>query len=236
MKKIVLIIAFPLFFGTIQGQNNVVSVIGASKNIGAGHSEATLFLDSIKEKRHLYGLGPIEYVKGEIVILNGKAYSIRVDSTGQKTAVSTGFDIKATFLVSANVKKWKKIPLSQGFSTTKQFQTALAKIAFEQGIDTSKAFPFRLAGTLKNAPCHVMNMTKETGYNSEDLAKSKLKFSVLPDEKIEIIGFYSTKHQGVFTPNSAFVHLHFLSKNKDKGGHIDEFISDPNSLILFLPK
>jgi acetolactate decarboxylase len=236
MKKLVIIIAFLLFFSTVQAQNNFVNVIGASKNISAEHSEATLFLDSIKNKRHLYGLGPIEHVKGEIIILNGKAYSIKVDATGQKTEVTTGFDRKATFLVSANVKKWKKIPLSQGFSTTKEFQTALAKIAFEQGIDTSKAFPFRLVGTLKNAPCHVMNMTKETGYNSEDLAKSKLKFSVPLDEKIEIIGFYSTKHQGIFTPSTAFVHLHFLSKNKDKGGHIDEFIADPNTLILYLPK
>jgi acetolactate decarboxylase len=38
---------------------------------------------------------------------------------------------------------------------------------------------------------------------------------------VEIIGFFSTEHKGVFTHHDSFLHMHLITKDKEKMGHLD---------------
>jgi len=49
-----------------------------------------------------------------------------------------------------------------------------------------------------------------------------------------MIGFFSTKHKGVFTHHGSFLHMHLISEDESKMGHLDNLgIEEMKS---FLPK
>lgn len=60
---------------------NQVKIVGEMKNVmKKGQLYGNINLDTIADKTYLYGLGPVEYLAGEVVIVNGKAYKSTVVS------------------------------------------------------------------------------------------------------------------------------------------------------------
>jgi len=55
----------------------------------------------------------------------------------------------------------------------------------------------------------------------------------LNNEEVEIVGFFSTEHQGVFTHHDSFLHMHLITKDKSLMGHLDELELD--KVTLYLP-
>ena len=56
----------------------------------------------------------------------------------------------------------------------------------------------------------------------------------LTNENVEIVGFYSTKHQGIFTHHDSFLHMHLITTDEQKMGHLDAV--QLKEMKLFLPK
>jgi hypothetical protein len=54
------------------------------------------------------------------------------------------------------------------------------------------------------------------------------------NEDAEIIGFFSTEHKGVFTHHDSFLHMHLITKDESKMGHLDEL--KIGKMKLYLPK
>ena len=56
-----------------------VKIVGQMKDVmKKGKLFGNINLDTIENKEHLYGLGPIEYLTGEILIIDGKSYQSNV--------------------------------------------------------------------------------------------------------------------------------------------------------------
>jgi len=54
--------------------------------------------------------------------------------------------------------------------------------------------------------------------------------------KGDIIGFFSTEHQTVFTHHDTYIHIHFINSERTEMGHIDDLSFDGKSKIkVFLP-
>ena len=52
-----------------------------------------------------------------------------------------------------------------------------------------------------------------------------------------MLGFYSQKHQGIFTSMDSYLHIHYLLSNKYQAGHLDEVVFDKATPIrLLIPK
>ena len=54
----------------------------------------------------------------------------------------------------------------------------------------------------------------------------------LNDEDVAILGFFSTAHQGIFTHHDSYVHMHLITKDASKMGHLDEL--EIGQMKLFL--
>ncbi len=53
-------------------EKHTVEVVGEMRNVmWKGELEGIISIDSLKDYPHLYGLGPLEYLKGEILIIDG---------------------------------------------------------------------------------------------------------------------------------------------------------------------
>lgn len=224
---------FSLMHGTIQAQKNTheVNIVGEMKNVmWKGELYGRIDLDTIANKTHLYGLGPVEYLAGEILIMDGKAYKSTVVSDTSMNVEET-YAIKAPFFGYANISKWNEQSLPVNIQTIEQLETYLDRLTK----DAPRPFIFKLSGTVERATIHIVNLPKGSTVRSPDEAHRGQVNYTLRNEPSDIIGFFSTEHQAIFTHHDTFLHMHLITANKQKMGHVDEVLFKKGSMSLYLP-
>lgn len=207
-----------------------VQVVGAMKNVmWKGELGGCIYLDTISNKKGLYGLGPESYLTGEILIANGQSYVSHVTSDSTMSVQKT-FDASAPFLVYAHVNEWHKVELPKVVKTIQDLEAFIN----EKTSTYKQPFAFTLSGRVESAVIHIQNLPKGTKVSSpEEAHQSQMKYN-LENEIVDITGFFSTVHQGIFTHHDSFLHMHLITGDESKMGHLDEIIID--HLTLYLPK
>jgi acetolactate decarboxylase len=219
------------FISTAQQTTNEVKIVGEMKNVmWKGQLYGNIKLDTIYNKTNLYGLGPVEYLSGEILIIDGKAYkSTVVSDTTMK--VEETYDIKAPFFGYANISRWTQQTLPDSIHTMQQLEQYLDKVTKS----SPRPFMFKLSGTVEQATIHIVNLPKGSKVSSPNEAHNGQKNYELINEPSEIIGFFSTNHKAVFTHHDTYLHMHLMTTNLQKMGHLDEVLFKKGTMKLYLP-
>ncbi|HMP30990.1 MAG TPA: acetolactate decarboxylase, partial [Saprospiraceae bacterium] len=180
---------------------------------------------------YLYGMGPLEYLSGEITIFDGKAYksTVLTDST---MIVEETFAVKAPFFGYGRVKKWKQIKLPSEINSMSSLENYLEK----NTKSSKRPFFFKLHGEITYAKIHIMNLPKGTEVTSPDIAHNTQVDYHIENVDSDIIGFFSTDHKTIFTHHDTYLHMHLITKDRQKMGHIDDLIINPKKVLLFVPK
>ena len=214
-----------------QKTNNEVKIVGAMKNVmWKGQLYGNIYLDTISNKQHLYGLGPIEYLTGEILIIDGKSYKSTV-STNTTMKVEETYTIKAPFLGYANIEKWTEQNLPDSIETNQQLETYLDKITKS----SKRPFMFKLTGIVESATIHIVNLPKGATVSSPDEAHKGQTNFYLENEQVEIVGFFSTEHKAILTHHDTFLHMHLITSDRKKMGHLDPLLLKKGTGKLYLP-
>ena len=153
----------------------------------------------------LYAIGPLERGRGEVSIYDSVPLISEVRD-GQ-TDVSIDLSRRAAFLVYAIVENWRRVTLRKPIDGEQQLEEQLLPFAVESGIDVDRPFPFLVHCHMAQATFHVLSNQSEGEYSPELHEKAKVRFSIA-DQTVEIIGFYSRRHRGVFTPRDSDFHMH----------------------------
>ncbi|AOW22018.1 alpha-acetolactate decarboxylase [Urechidicola croceus] len=207
-----------------------IQIVGAMKNVmWNGQLEGVIKLDTIKNKKGLYGLGPVSFLSGELLINDGKTYISKVlsDST---MSVEKNNNISAPFFVYGNVNEWLVNKLPKNIHTIKDLEFFIDQKTKE----AQKPFAFKLIGKITNAQIHIQNLPKGTKVSSPKQAHQGQTNYNLYNEDVEIIGFFSYEHKGVFTHHDSLIHLHLITKDEQKMGHLDRVVF--SDMKLYLPK
>lgn len=180
----------------------------------------------------LFRNGPLGRMQGEITVLNGKPFGASVNEKGEGV-VQENWKIEAPFFVYANVQKWKSYKFNVEVKNLDDLQKAIAQISQQNGYDLQQSFPFRLVGNIAQLTTHiVMPRSPEiVGYQPN---KNQANYD-LSNQKGELLGFYSEKNQGIYTPKNSYIHVHFVSKDQKIMGHIDKIQTESGELKLYLP-
>jgi len=195
-----------------------VKIVGAMKNVmWKGKLGSRIDLDTISDKNGLYGLGPVSCLKGELLINDGKSYMSKVKPDSTMTVDKT-FDVSAPFFVYANITEWNEIDLPPNIKSIQD----LEKFIDKKTTDYKRPFPFKLEGEVSKVIIHTQNLPEGTKVSSPDEAHLGQTNYGLTNEETEIIGFFSTEHKGVFTHHDSFIHMHLITKDESKMGHLDE--------------
>lgn len=207
-----------------------VKIVSAMKNVmWKGELQGKINLDTIADKNGLYGIGPVSYLSGELLINNGNSYVSKVTSD-TTMIVEKQFKVEAPFFVYANVTEWTQIELPSSIKTVKDIETFVD----EKTKTFKRPFAFKLAGTIKSATIHIQNLPKGSKVSSPKEAHQGQTNYELANEEVEIIGFFSTEHKGVFTHHDSNIHLHLITKDEQSMGHLDAVVIE--NMTLFLPK
>ena len=216
---------------TAQQKTNAVKIIGQMKNVmWKGELYGNINLDTIANKTNLYGLGPVEYLSGEILIIDGKSYKSTVVSDSTMKVEET-YKIKAPFFGYANISKWTEQILPDSIPSIQQLEQYLDKISKT----LPRPFLFKLFGTVDQATIHIVNLPKGAKVSSPDEAHNGQINYELNNEQSEIIGFFSTKHKAIFTHHDTFLHMHLITIDRKKMGHLDEVLFKKGTMKLYLP-
>lgn len=226
------IIVFMQISSFVFAQNNQVKNIGSMTDMGKENFAPHIKLDTIANKKHLFGMGPYGRMQGEISVFDGKPFYSSVDETG-RGIVSANWEIESPFFVYANVENWNEYVVSTEFNSLENIQKMVAETAQKHGYDLKKPFPFRIVGTFQNMTTHIVmpRSAEIKGYQAE----KKQADYVLENQQGELLGFYSENHQGIYTPKNSFIHVHFLSEDAATMGHLDKITQARADFRLLLP-
>lgn len=207
-----------------------MQIVGAMKNVmWKGELGASINLDTISNKTGLYGIGPESYLTGELLINDGKSYVSHVTSDSTMS-VEKRFDVSAPFFVYTNVNTWNKIDLPADIKSIQDIQEFID----QNTKDFKRPFAFKLKGLAANAIIHSQNLPSGMKVTSpEDAHQGQTNFT-LQNEEVEIIGFFSTEHKGIFTHHDSYLHMHLITTDESKMGHLDEL--EIGEMKLYLPE
>jgi acetolactate decarboxylase len=104
----------------------------------------------------------------------------------------------------------------------------IAQSASELGFDVNRPFPFLIEATPAHATFHVLDKRDGLPHTPELHEKAKVRF-VLQRQPVEVIGFYSNRHRGIFTPPDMNIHMHFRTRNRQISGHLEKIQLQPGA-------
>ena len=244
---VVLLMALVTAYAAIVGakKEGLVEYVGAQKDIFvSGKASSVVSLEDLAGRKGLYAMGPIDGLDGEITVFDSIPYITKV--RGSDYVADNTWKHGAFFLVWTEQAAWKDVPVPgtvKGYVDLQNFVKAQAQAA---GIDVTKPFPFLLAGTPVEIKWHInVDRTGGKPITNELFVKSKEPF-VTKNEPVDIIGFYSESHSGVFLSQYApaikegsgmrnAIHIHLVSRTSKAAGHIDD-ITFGEGMVLRLPK
>jgi acetolactate decarboxylase len=196
-----------------------------------GELAGLIRLDTISPSDHLYGIGPMEGLRGEILVFDGIPYISRVvDGVRMKVDINSG--ISAPFFAHARIPGWQEVVLPDSIRDLSGLEKFLDKLRENDDRPTL----FRLKGHFHTADIHVVDLPEGTIVRSPDDAHRGLRRYVSSGGlKADVLGFYSRRHKSIFTHHDTNIHLHLIDDSRQWMGHVDTLGFDAGQVTLMLP-
>lgn len=141
----------------IEGPGYALRFIGSMREaIMLGQRDARLDLRTLRGRPHLFGLGPIEGLTGEVTIVDSRPSLARVGPDGGMR-VEESFDAGVPFLVWAEVwGGWRTVPVPDAVRSYPELEAFVGEAGRAAGL--ARAFPFTVSGSLARVDLHVVNL------------------------------------------------------------------------------
>lgn len=236
-------IILPIFFAGLflqraNGQEGVkVNFAGAMMKIRQGDLSAAVMIDTLP-KEHLYAIGPVENLQGEIMVWDGKPFKAAMMPDRKQPYVEKApANLKAIFLVYAKVPAWDTLVIREPVADIAALERLIGQYALQHGTDTSQAFPFLLFGRISKGLGHIQMLDTATTAITPTVGDDAKVLLPVENQRSQFVGFYSHHHRRVFTHHNRFIHIHYRLFNKYHAGHLDEVAFDKGEpVMLLLPR
>lgn len=190
-----------------------------------------LDLRTLAGRRHLYGLGPLAGMRGEVTIADGRPALARV-AAERAIAVEATFEAGVPFFVWAEVPSWQRQRVPPEVRSFEDLERLVPKAAAAAGLDPDRPLPFLLLGSETAIEFHILNRAAGAGDGMQEHRKLQETFEV---EQVEatLVGFHSFQHRGVFTPRDSNIHVHFQTSDNTRSGHVQKLQLGSDAILAF---
>lgn len=204
-----------------------VVVTGAMRNtMFNGQLAGLIGMDSLA-RPGMYGLGPLDHLRGEVMLWDGVPFTSHATSDSTMSVVIDRM-ASAPFFVHAPVTGWMEVPIPDSITHLPQLDAFLTARYAGEG----RPLAFTLSGRVAHAEIHVMDLPPGSVVRSPDDAHQGRKTHVRNVIDADLLGFFSTRHKAVFTHHDTNIHMHLISKDRAWMGHVDALAFDPRSVRL----
>jgi alpha-acetolactate decarboxylase len=205
--------------------------------VETGDASGVIKLGTVAAAKGMYGVGALAGMRGEILLWDGKLLVSRGDSHKGKTEAPAATDEAALF-IQGLVKAWVEVRVPSAM-TQPEFEAFVVESATEQGIDSSKAFPFAVRSDKLTLTWHVVSGTaRSAGHGIAAHKQGHAQSRVFRESGASgvLLGFYTgAALEGIASHPGERFHVHFADPGFSVSGHVDEY-RVPDAAILLLPR
>ena len=202
----------------VQHRSWCVEWFGSQGDFIAGKAMEPISLERFANLNGLYAVGPLEQGRGEVSIFNSMALISKFENGVVR--IDQGFCHRAGFLVYGSIENWGDATILRPGNSEEDLTEQLLTLAVSNGIADDAPFPFLIHGRIDHAKLHVLCNQSNGKYGPELHEKGKVRFEI-EQESVEIIGFYSRHHHGIFTPRDSDLHMHIRTWDNRLAGHVE---------------
>ena len=202
--------------------------VGAQRDVLGGDVEGKVDLRSLTQQPHLYALGPRAGVSGEITVFDGEPSVARV--VDRQVHVTADADHAACFLVYDHVSVWRDHIEDKPIDDEHALQAAVLRAAGAAGLDADVPLIFRVRSQAATVTFHILDKRDGLPHTPERHERAKVRFEI-ERQSVEVLGFYSGWHRGIFTPKDSDLHMHFRTLNGRASGHVERIAVEPGAVI-----
>jgi acetolactate decarboxylase len=178
-----------------------------------------------------FGLGPIEYLKGEVLLIEGQTFISKViDSIAhQVTQVNS---IKAPFFVYSKESDLNSISVAPSELSLQSTEELIDSLY----LDYDKPLLVRIDGVFQDLTIHSVDLPEGNSVSSPEEAHKGLTKYHYQSLNGSIVGFFSRKHKAIFTHHDSYFHAHFISEDRSVMGHVDSVLFNSENTAFEVSK
>lgn len=167
-------------------------------------------VDSVLRNQEDFGLGTLNFLDGEVVVLDGVAY--QQTSNGECHPVAN--DEKTPFMMVTDFVQQDALHIKIGEKTS---YAGLCD-SLLQHMKVNAFVAIKVVGEFELVHCRAVRKQTQNRPLIE-VAKEQALFDFGPEEKGVLVGFWSPKYIG-YGLNVPGFHLHYISEDRSHGGHV----------------
>jgi acetolactate decarboxylase len=169
-------------------------------------------------------VGALAHLAGEVTVLDGEAWLSYAEADGTARTVRTRAPSdSAALLVVGRLPAAPSVTLEED-TPLENLSERVAALAQARGLDTSRPFPFVVEGPLRDVSWHVVDGRKlRAGASHREHAAAGVQ-GQKEQATGTLVGFYSTRHHGIFTHHDSDLHVHVVLPGENASGHLDGVI------------
>jgi acetolactate decarboxylase len=216
-NSIYILFVFFLVSCTKSTNPSSVKVVGEMRGVmWKGDLKGKIATDSLNRKE-TYGLGPIEFLKGEILLFEGQTFVSKVVDSISHEVTKIPSAMAPFFVYSLN-SELKIVQFSPENYSLKEIEEHINSVYK----DYDQPLLIRIDGEFNSMKLHSVNLPDGQEVSSPDEAHQGLTQYDFKNISGSLIGFFSRNHKAVFTHHDSFFHAHFISDDREVLGHIDK--------------
>jgi acetolactate decarboxylase len=232
MRIFVLVSFFAFFLSFHKPQkSSSIEVVGQMRDVmWKGDLTGKISTDSLNHP-NAFGLGPIEYLKGEVLLIEGQTFISKViDSIAhQVTQVNS---IKAPFFVYSKESDLNSISVAPSELSLQSTEELIDSLY----LDYDKPLLVRIDGVFQDLTIHSVDLPEGNSVSSPEEAHKGLTKYHYQSLNGSIVGFFSRKHKAIFTHHDSYFHAHFISEDRSVMGHVDSVLFNSENTAFEVSK
>ena len=204
--------------------------IGAQRDMLGGAGGAKVSLRELGDLPHVYALGPRAGASGESTVFDGQPCIARVVDGGVHVETSADTRHAACFLVYDQVHAWRESVQLRAIDDEAALMATVRRVAGESGLDDETPFIFLLRAYAAAMTFHVLDKRDGLPHTPALHERAKVRFQ-LERREVDVLGFYSSRHRGIFTPGDSDLHMHFRTVDGQISGHVERIALEPGTAV-----
>jgi acetolactate decarboxylase len=170
--------------------NKKINYAGALNNaMQKGDLTPKIELNSLENKKNLYALGAVGFLKGEVQIFDSLPMITFVNKEN-KLQYDHTYKKDASLLVYAQVENWIEYKIPNNIQSREQFEEYVEEQAESHGLDTEQPFVFLIDGIIKLNSWHVINWNPNDKIHSHTKHVNSGIHNTMNNTPITMLGFF----------------------------------------------